>query len=217
MAQGSADGDTGTAPIVADVGSAAGWTEDVDLPQVVKDPPDHNEANWLYGYDATTATGAYLYLTAERDDPQLRRESVMLFLPDGSVLAGSGAGRETRPRVAAGDRLELECVEPWRRWIGRYTAPMQRLVGDELVLGPSRADDPVMASIELDVAIGLAGVGHRGHAGVSSRRRCATTSSTRRRAASRSKVRCTSSAGSGSVATRVVDATTWPATRGTRS
>ena len=130
-----------------------GWSDDVDLPQVVKDPPDHNEANWLFGYDAATATGAYMYLAAQRDDPQLRSENVLLYLSDGSVLAGSGAGRGTRPRIAAGDHLELECVEPWRRWIGRYAAPMQRLVGDELVHGPDggAASDLVTASVELDV------------------------------------------------------------------
>jgi hypothetical protein len=132
---------------------AAGWTDDVDLPQVVKDPADHNEANWLYGYDPDTSTGAYLYLAAERDDPQLRRESVFVYLPDGSVLAGSGAGRGTRERVAAGGRLEMECVEPWRRWVCRYEAPMQRLVGDELVSGPPRARAELVASVALDVTM----------------------------------------------------------------
>lgn len=130
---------------------SAGWTADVDLPQVVKDPPDHNEANWLYGYDPATSTGAYLYLAAERDDAQLRRESVFVYLPDGSVLAGSGAGRGTRTGVAAGDHLEFECVEPWRRWIGRYRASMQRLVGDELVLGPPATRPEVVASVEVAV------------------------------------------------------------------
>ena len=123
---------------------------ELDRPQVVKDPPDHNEANWLYGYDAASSTGYYLYLAAVRDDPTLRRESVFLYLADGSVLAATGEGRGTREGVAAGDRLAFECVEPWRRWVGRYAGPMTRLRGDELVTGPGTDASDVDAAIELE-------------------------------------------------------------------
>ena len=73
---------------------AGPWPPEADIPQVgFKEPPDHHEAYWLYGYDPVSKVGHYLYLAAEKDDVLLRRESVFLLLPDGSVLAQHGAGR----------------------------------------------------------------------------------------------------------------------------
>src|ERR1700761_4912493 len=113
------------------------WPPEADLPQVgFKDPPDPHEAYWLYGYDPASRVGHYLYLAAEKDDLLLRRESVFVSLPDGSLLAQQGTGRGSEGRTVAGDRLRLECLEPFRRWRGRYTAPVHRLSGNEIVDGP---------------------------------------------------------------------------------
>jgi len=130
---------------------AGPWPPEIDVPQVgFKEPPDHHEAYWLYGYDPASGIGHYLYLTAEKDDVLLRRESVFVLLPDGSVLAQNGAGRNSRGATAAGDRLRLECLEPFRRWRGRYTAPMYRLTGDEIIKGPRPGSELVEAVIELE-------------------------------------------------------------------
>ena len=128
------------------------WPPETDVPQVgFKEPADHHEAYWLYGYDPDAKIGHYLYLTAEKDDVLLRRESVFLLLPDGSVLAQNGAGRHSRGATAAGDRLRLECLEPFHRWRGRYAAPVYRLVGDEIVAGPHPGSELVEAVIDLEV------------------------------------------------------------------
>ena len=104
-------------------GLSGAWPPEADLPQVgYQDPPDHLEAYWMYGYDPDSHVGHYLYLAAEKGDLLLRRESVFLLLPDGSVLAQGGSGRNSHGAVAAGDRLRLECLEPFRRWRGRYAA-----------------------------------------------------------------------------------------------
>ena len=88
---------------------AGPWPPEADLPQVgFKEPPDHHEAYWLYGYDPVSKVGHYLYLAAEKDDLLLRRESVFMLLPDGSVLAQQGAGRGSHgrtPRRPAAARL----------------------------------------------------------------------------------------------------------------
>ena len=64
---------------------AGPWPPETDVPQVgFKEPPDHHEAYWLYGYDPDAKVGHYLYLAAEKDDVLLRRESVFMLLPDGS-------------------------------------------------------------------------------------------------------------------------------------
>lgn len=126
------------------------WQPQLDVPQVgFKEPADHHEAYWLYGYDPGSGIGHYLYLAAEKDDELLRRESVFILLPDGSVLAQHGAGRNSRGAIAAGDRLELECLEPFRRWRGRYTAPMHHLTGFEIVRGP--APDSELVDVVVDI------------------------------------------------------------------
>jgi hypothetical protein len=133
-------------------GLSGPWPLQADIPQVgFKEPPDHHEAHWLYGYDPDAKIGHYLYLAAEKDDVQLRRESVFLLLPDGSVLAQQGAGRNSRAATAAGDRLELECVEPFRRWRGRYAGPMHRLAGQEIVEGPRQDSELTDAVIDIEV------------------------------------------------------------------
>src|ERR1700744_5167804 len=106
---------------------AGAWPPETDVPQVgFKEPPDHHEAYWFYGYDPAAQVGHYLYLAAEKDDVLLRRGSAFMALPDGSVLASWGAARGSRAGFAAGDRLELECVEPFRRWRGHYAAAVHR-------------------------------------------------------------------------------------------
>src|ERR1700727_3049495 len=111
---------------------AGPWPSEADLPQVgFKEPPDHHEAYWLYGYDPASGIGHYLYLAAEKDDLRLRRESVFVLLPDGSVLAQQRGGRTGAGAPAAGAGRALECREPFRRWRGRYNAPVHRLTGEE--------------------------------------------------------------------------------------
>ncbi len=131
---------------------AGPWPPEADLPQVgFKEPPDHHEAYWLYGYDPVSKVGHYLYLAAEKDDLLLRRESVFMLLPDGSVLAQHGAGRGSHGRTAAGDRLRLDCLEPFRRWRGRYAALVHRLAGDEIVVGPRPGSELVEMEVEIEV------------------------------------------------------------------
>ena len=131
---------------------AGPWPPEADVPQVgFKEPPDHHEAYWLYGYDPDAKVGHYLYLAAEKDDVLLRRESVFMLLPDGSVLAQHGAGRNSQGATAAGDRLEIECLEPFRRWRGRYAAPVYRLAGDEIVAGPRPGSQLVEAVVDIEV------------------------------------------------------------------
>ena len=131
---------------------AGAWRPETDLPQVgFKEPPDHHEAYWLYGYDPASGIGHYLYLAAEKDDLLLRRESVFVLLPDGSVLAQQGAGRNSAGATAAGYRLALECLEPFRRWRGRYKAPVHRLTGEEIIAGPRPGSELVEAVVDVQV------------------------------------------------------------------
>jgi hypothetical protein len=136
----------------AGTGLSGGWPPEVDVPQVgYQDPADHLEAYWMYGYDPASRVGHYLYLAAEKGDPLVRRESVFLPLPDGSVLAQGGSGGTSHGAVAAGDRLRLECLEPFRRWRGRYAGPAYRLAGDEIVTGPRPGSKLVDVTVDVEV------------------------------------------------------------------
>lgn len=140
----------GTAPPGTELSGP--WRPEADFPQVGrKDPADHHEAYWLYGYDPGSGIGHYLYLAAEKDDLLLRRESIFVLLPDGSVLAQQGAGRDSRGATAAGNRLRLECVEPFRRWRGSYAARVHRLAGAEIVSGPRPGSELVEAAVDVEV------------------------------------------------------------------
>ncbi len=140
------------APGAAAAGFSGSWPPEADVPQVgYQDPPGHLEAYWMYGYDPASCVGHYLYLAAEKDDLLLRRESVFLLLPDGSVLAQGGSGRNSHAAVAAGDRLRLECLEPFHRWRGRYAGPAYRLAGDEVVAGPRPGSELVAVDVDLEV------------------------------------------------------------------
>ena len=45
----------GLLDVAGSTGHGASWVAETDLPQVGgKDPPDHDEAYWLYGYDPAT-------------------------------------------------------------------------------------------------------------------------------------------------------------------
>ena len=105
----------------------------------------------MYGYDPASHVGHYLYLAAEKGDVLLRRESVFLLLPDGSVLAQGGSGRNSRGAVATGDHLRLECLEPFHRWRGRYAGPVHRLAGDEVLAGPRPGSELVDVTVDVQV------------------------------------------------------------------
>jgi hypothetical protein len=133
-------------------GFCGAWPPEADIPQVgYQDPPGHLEAYWMYGYDPDSQVGHYLYLAAEQGDVLLRRESIFLLLPDGSVLAQGGSGRGSHGAVAAGDRLRFECLEPFRRWRGRYAGPVFRLAGVEIVAGPRPGSELVDAAVDIEV------------------------------------------------------------------
>ena len=145
---------------------AGPWPPEADVPQVgYQDPPDHLEAYWMYGYDPAAQVGHYLYLAAEKGDLLLRRESIFLLLPDGSVLAQGGAGRNSHGAVAAGDRLRLECLEPFRRWRGRYAGQVHRLAGDEIVAGPRPGSELVERHRRRRGRVGRRALEHRGRLG----------------------------------------------------
>ncbi|MET0380077.1 MAG: hypothetical protein ABW049_13885 [Spongiibacteraceae bacterium] len=130
-----------------------GLLAQLDLPQVgTKFPAGYHEAYWFYGYDEQASIGYYFYLVADTGDEILRHEHTFLFLPDGSILAGYSAGSNTRHAIAIGDRLELECDVPFKRWRIRYSADMTLIPADRRIAGvaPGHGSTPVEVALEFD-------------------------------------------------------------------
>jgi hypothetical protein len=120
---------------------SGGQAAELDLSVVV--PPDdeptfgENHALWLW--DEEHRLGLYFYVkTLEHSGAfHLRRETINVHLPDGTVLMsesdGPGSGD---PEVVRSSNLEARCVEPFRRWRYRLDATAQPTSAAELQAGP---------------------------------------------------------------------------------
>ena len=124
------------------------WPPEADVPQVgFKEPADHHEAYWLYGYDPD-AQDRSLPVPRRREGRRAAaaRERLPAACPTAACSPRTAPDATVAARTAAGDRLRLECLEPFRRWRGRYAAPVYRLVGDEIVAGPRPGSELVEVS-----------------------------------------------------------------------
>lgn len=129
----------------------AGFPTEVDWPQTKhKDPPGFHEAIWTWGYDPAAQAGYYLYLLHDLEDESVRNESITLYLPDGTILRGAGRGRKSAGRVAAGDGLALECIEPFQRWETRYEGSLVPVAWDD----PAPAGEPVPVRLHFSMQAG---------------------------------------------------------------
>ena len=83
--------------------------------------PGHMEACWVYGWDAQRRVGWYEYLAATDDTGTTRRESVYLFLPDGTVLTRRGIGTRLRGMmVTKGVPRAIACTRSKASWMLAY-------------------------------------------------------------------------------------------------
>lgn len=140
----------------------AGFPAEVDWPQTErKHPPGFHEAIWTWGYDPAARVGYYLYLLHDLEDERLRNESITLYLPDGRILHGAGRGRRSAGRVAAGDGLALECVEPFQRWETRYQGTLAPVAWSD----PAPAGQPVPVSLRFSMRAGAPAWNVEGHWG----------------------------------------------------
>ena len=131
---------------------ATDYPAELDLPVLGdRDRPDLHEAIWVYGYDQAAGIGYYAYLVHDNADHAQRRENVYVFLPDGTLLVHTGAGRKSTTDRAAGDCLALTCIEPFRRWRAEFEGPMAQLPANPAAASRS-VDATVPVKLTLEVA-----------------------------------------------------------------
>lgn len=102
------------------------------------DDPYFGENLALWVWDSEHRIGVHLYLKtlAHLGKVHLRRETVNVHLPDGTVLLSDADGPGPRdPRRPKGPNLEMEQIEPFERWRYRYDATAQATTAAEMQSG----------------------------------------------------------------------------------
>ena len=108
-----------------------------ELPSAtIPDVPTWSENYCWTGYDYQQRIGYWLHLGRWIEDPNIWREEVIFFLPDGSVLLRHSFGRSNIANGAEGALLRFVCEEPGMRWRLQYKGPMQRATLAEQMRGP---------------------------------------------------------------------------------
>jgi hypothetical protein len=119
------------------------------LMETVPDIPYMSENFCFTGYDPVSRIGYYLHMGRWIGDPEVLREMLMVWLPNGSVLWAQAFGRgdcTLGPNVACG---RLICEEPGKRIRIRYSGPMQLIRPAELVSPDPRPQ--VLHKVEVDL------------------------------------------------------------------
>ena len=111
----------------------------------------HMSENFCYtGYDAQSRLGYYVHIGRWIKDPEVLRELLMLWLPNGDVLWAQSFGRGdcSRGPVVACERLI--CEEPGKRIRILYSGPMQPIALEQ-VMGPPNHTN-VLDKVEVDLS-----------------------------------------------------------------
>ena len=108
-----------------------------ELPSAnVPDIPTWSENYCWTGYDYKNHVGYWLHLGRWIEDPNIWREEVIVYLPDGTLLVRRSFGRSNIANGVEGALLRFVCDEPGMRWRIQYSGPAQRVTLGELLRAP---------------------------------------------------------------------------------
>jgi hypothetical protein len=151
---------------------SGGLADEADL-SVITPPNDdpyfgENQALWFWDEEHRYGIHTYLKTLRHLGKYELRRETVNVHLPDGTVLMVDQDGPGTvDPRIPRGPNLICECVEPFERWRFRYDATGQPATATEMQEGLLRHMPLVPVAFELETTMAadpwrpaLDGTGH---------------------------------------------------------
>jgi hypothetical protein len=135
---------------------SGGLPGELDLAVVV--PPDgdssfgENHAFWLWDDRRRIGLWVHLRTLGHVTSYRQRRETVFVFLPDGTILTSEADGPgPTMPTLARGPNLECECVEPFRSWRVRYDSTAQATTALELRADLLRTEPREALTFDIDV------------------------------------------------------------------
>ena len=109
---------------------------DETLLETLPDVP-HMSENFCYtGHDAESGLAYYVHIGRWIKDPEILRELLILWLPDGTVLWGQSFGRGDCSRGPAVACERLICEEPGKKIRIMYSGPMQPITPEQIVSPP---------------------------------------------------------------------------------
>jgi hypothetical protein len=137
---------------------SGGLPDAMDL--CVVDPPDddpfygENHALWLWDDEHSIGVHTYLKTIGHVTSFRHRRESIFVYLPDGSILTSDEDGPgPTDPAVVRGPNLVLECLEPFRRWRFSYDCTALRSDAERMRVGLLCVEPPEALAFDLEVTM----------------------------------------------------------------
>lgn len=128
------------------------WNVPLADETVLASLPDvpHMSENFCYtGYDKDSRLGYYVHIGRWIKDPEILRELLILWLPDGSVLWAQAFGRGDCSRGPAVACERLVCEEPGKRIRILYSGPMQPIALHQVANPP--ANPLVLDKVEVDL------------------------------------------------------------------
>lgn len=120
-----------------DVDLAAGLPDAADLP--ISARPEVAlwiENFWWLAFDEEHQMGVMVHLASLPHDFGLIRQTVLVFLADGRVLADLSVGGDRSHNRVAGATVSAECAQPFRQWRLQMNGMAQPATIDELFSGP---------------------------------------------------------------------------------
>jgi hypothetical protein len=116
---------------------ADGLPDAADLPLPSRpDVPLWVENFWWLAFDEQRAMGVMVHLASLPHDFSLLRQTVLVFMPDGRVLADLSVGGGRSHNRVAGATVSAECLVPFRAWRIALGGMAQATTIDELWRGP---------------------------------------------------------------------------------
>jgi hypothetical protein len=127
-----------------------------EIPKPVNvDVPFWSENYCFDAFDAEKNIGFWIHLGRWSCDPEIWREQVYVFLPDGSFMLQRSFGTGDLSRGPRGALLRLECERPGERWRIRYDGPARRTTAAELERPP--ISDGPLGKLSFDLSFEATG------------------------------------------------------------
>lgn len=112
-------------------------------------PHGFTENMFFQLWDPTAGIGAWLHFASHRDRPSLWRALVVVYLPDGQLLAGRSYGQAADDRGPSTGDVSVACDVPLERWSLRLDSALERV--DRASMASRLVGSGVTTPIRLEV------------------------------------------------------------------
>ena len=112
-------------------------------------PPDWSENYCWHGHDAQRGIGFWIHMGTWPLDTRIWRETIIVFLPDGSAMVQRGYGAGDCAQGPAGALLTMRCATAAQHWSIHYHGPGRRTSTAALLQGGMQENISELLNMEL--------------------------------------------------------------------